>query len=179
LRQLGTYLATLHGDELHLEWPDGDATLARALDDAPEPPPPPIAEPPAGRWTWRITSWTRAGMIRDEYEDWELAAGDDGMLGGTYVREVTERSPDGQPIPCAGAPVWSFVDRYLVRGRPMEDGDEGWRLEEIDVIPGTHPCLAATPTRAMDTATVTTEGEHVVLEWRGKRRQVLARPGEP
>lgn len=177
LRQLGTYLATIEGDELHLEWSGGEAVLVRALDEAP-PDEPSLAEPPGGRWTWRVTSWTRAGMIRDEVEDWEIAAGDDGAIGATYVREVVERSPDGAPIPCAGAAAWGFVDRYLVRGRPMEDGNDGWRVEEIDVVPGSHPCIAATATRSLDTATVTTDGDHVVLQWRGKRRQVLARPGE-
>jgi hypothetical protein len=175
LRELGSYVATVDGDELHLAWPGGDATLTRATDDPP-PPPPASAIAPAGRWTWHLTSWSRAGMVRAEHEDWELALGDDGLLGGTYVREVSERSPDGAAIPCAGAAAWGFADRYLVRGKPLEDGGEGWRLEEVGVVAGQHPCLAATASRALDTATVTAEGEHVVLTWRGKRRQVLRRP---
>lgn len=178
LRELGSYLATLDGDELHLAWPGGDATLTRAAE---EPPPPSLASAPApaGRWTWHLTSWSRAGMVRAEHEDWELALGDDGLIGGTYVREVIERSPDGATIPCAGAPAWGFADRYLVRGKPMEDGSEGWRLEEVGVVAGDHRCLVDTPSRALDSATVTAEGEHVVITWRGKRRQVLHRPATP
>ncbi|HUQ04568.1 MAG TPA: hypothetical protein VM261_18840 [Kofleriaceae bacterium] len=176
LRELGAYTAVIDGDELHLAWPGGNATLARAS-DAPAPAPPETAPPPAGRWTWDVTSWTRSGMVRDEYEDWELAVGDDGLLGGTYVREVSESSPDRTDIPCAAAPSWGFVDRYVVRGRPMEDGGDGWRIEEVGFVAGQHPCLAATPRRVLDAATLTAEGEHVVVRWRGKRRQVLLRPG--
>jgi hypothetical protein len=176
LRELGAYSAVIDGDELHLAWPGGHATLTRATDE-PAPPAPEPAPPPAGRWTWDVTSWTRAGMVRDEREDWELAVGDDGMLGGTYVREVSELSPDRAVIPCAGAPSWGFVDRYVLRGRPIEDGGEGWRIEEVGYVAGQHPCLAATPRRVLDSATLTVEGEHLVLQWRGKRRQVLLRPG--
>jgi len=177
LRELGSYVATFEDGELRLAWRGGDARLARAGDEPPASPPP-RAEPPAGRWTWAITSWTRAGMVRDEYEDWELAVGEDGQIGGTYVREVSERAPDGAVIPCAGATTWGFVDRYLVRGKPMEDGGGGWRIEEIDHVAGDHPCIAATPRRTLDSAMLTADGEHVVLRWRGKRRQVLLRPGD-
>lgn len=177
LRELGSYIATIEGDELHIAWPGGDATLVRAT-DAPSPPPAERARPPAGRWTWNVRSWTRAHMVRDEYEDWELAVGDDGLIGGTYVREVSEHAPDRAVIPCAGAPSWGFVDRYLVRGKPLEDGSDGWRIEEVGVVAGEHPCLADTPERSLDTATLVADGEHVVITWRGKRRQVLLRPGD-
>ncbi|MBZ0230844.1 MAG: hypothetical protein K8M05_00710 [Deltaproteobacteria bacterium] len=177
LRELGSYVGKLHRGELELVWPGGEATLTRAT-DAPEPPPPARAEPPGGRWTWNVTSWTRVGMVREEHEDWELAVGDDGMIGGTYVREVREHSPDGDVIACAGAPSWGFVDRYLVRGKPTEDGGGDWRIEEIDLVAGDHPCIAATPRRTLDSAVLAADGEHVVIRWRGKRRQVLLRPGD-
>jgi hypothetical protein len=175
LRELGSYIATIDGDELHVAWPGGDATLTRAAREPTREPA--LARAPAGRWTWNVTSWTRAGMVREEFEDWELAVGDDGMIGGTYVREVSEASPDRATIECAGAPTWGYVDRYLLRGKPLEDGGDGWRIEEVGVVAGQHPCLVATPKRTLDTATLVAEGEHVVLTWRGKRRQVLLRPG--
>lgn len=178
LRQLGSYLGTRTGDRLELSWDGGVATLVREA--APRPGPAAVAplvraaEPaaPAGRWRWQARSWTRAGLARLELEDWELAVGADGTLGGTYVRDVTVQSPDGAPLPCAGAPAYGFVDRYLVRGVRAEDG---WRLEETAVAAGEHPCLAATPSRTLDAGTVTVDGDYLVVIWRGKRRQVLGR----
>ena len=172
LRQLGAYVATVRRDRLLLSWPGGTATLVRAI-DAPPAPSPPVATSPAGRWTWHAASWTRSGLVRHEHEDWELAVGADGAIGGSYVREVTVRSPDGADLPCAGAPSYGFVDRYLVRG---DRADDRWRIEERAALPGQHPCLADTPARTLDGATLVADGEHVVLAWRGKRRQVLLRP---
>lgn len=175
LRVLGDYLAELDGDRLHLRWEGGNATLTRVADEPfPEAPPRPPA--PAGRWTWAMTSWTKTGLIRHEDEDWELAVGPDGAVGGTYVRAVTVRSPDDTPLPCAGAPSYSFTDRYLVRGTRTDDG---WRLDETAVTAGDHPCLADTPARTLDGATATLDGDFLILTWRGKRRQVLATAASP
>ena len=177
LRQLTSYDAEIHRDRLILRWDGGEATLHRAVPATAAPAivvaPPPAA--PAGRWTWQLASWTRAGLVQIEDEDWELAMSPGGELAGTYVRATTVRSPDGAPLPCAGAPSYRYVDRYLIRGRRDPEGD-GWRLEEVGQAPGEHPCLAATPTRTRDDATAELEGEYLVLTWRGKRRQVLARP---
>lgn len=175
LRQLGAYVATVRRDELHLAWPGGEATLRRT-DTPPRPPRPPRPPPPAGPWTWEARSWTRAGRWQHEREDWELAVSRDGRLAGSYLRTVTVGSPDGAAVPCAGAARYRVVDRYLVRGVATDDG---WRLEEHEVEAGHHPCLAATPGRTLDGATASADGEHLVLSWRGKRRQVLARPAPP
>ncbi len=171
LRQLGSYVATIDGDELHLSWGGGVAILTRTT-EVRDPIAAPTPAPPSGRWSWRTTSWTRSGLIRHELEDWELAVSDDGLLAGTYVREVTERSPDGADLPCAGAPGFGFADRYLLRGRRSDDR---WLLEEVSVIAGEHPCLSQTPRRTLDAGTLVDDGDHVVVSWRGKRRQVLAR----
>lgn len=169
LRVLGEYLGDLDGDELHLRWDGGDVRLRRVA-DTPFAEPPPLPAPPAGRWRWEMSSWTKTGLVRHEAEDWELAVGPDGTLGGTYLRTVTVRSPDGTPLPCAGARSYAFTDRYLVRGQRIDDG---WRLRETAVAAGEHPCLADTPDRTLDGATATVDGDFLILSWRGKRRQVL------
>ena len=61
----------------------------------------------------------------------------------------------------------------------MLDGlreEEHWHLYEHAVEPGDHPCLRATPKRNLDEATAEQIGDYLVLEWRGKRREILYRP---
>jgi hypothetical protein len=74
---------------------------------------------------------------------------------------------------CAGASHYGYADRYLLRGKR---GEDGWRIDETAVFAGEHPCLADTPGRTLDAATASDDGDYLVLHWRGKRRQVLARP---
>ncbi|MCB9565521.1 MAG: hypothetical protein H6708_34480, partial [Kofleriaceae bacterium] len=179
-RHLGAYQARIHdrGMRVTLTWDGGDQTLDRLPDDAltaeglalTPPPAPPAGL--AGAWHWRLVDRDGELDVREEDEAWEIAIAADGVAGATYRREVTIRSPDGAPIACAGAPSYSFVDRYVLRGR--FDG-EVLALEETAVEPGQHPCLAATPSRHLDTLTGELEGADLVLTWRGKRRQVLHR----
>ena len=87
------------------------------------------------------------------------------------------RSPDGaSQLACAGAPSWTFDDAYVVEA--TRDGD-AWRFYELAAQPGDHPCLRATPRRHLDEATAEQIGDHLVLVWRGKRRQVLYRSEAP
>lgn len=189
LRRLAAYHASIEDGALVLRWDGGLAHLRRI--DAPAAAPPPIAAAPAGPWRWSATSWTKHGLVQHEDERWELTAGDDGALAGWYVRTVAVHDPAGAPIPCAGAPRYTFVDRYLVRGRALVDlsarspepattpEDEArpgdWRLEEHAVTADEHPCLASAR-RALDSATFDAIGDALVLTWRGGRRQVLLRP---
>ena len=83
------------------------------------------------------------------------------------------KSPDGSAIHCAGAPTWSFDDGYVLDGQREE---EPWHFHELAAEPGDHACLKATPKRSLDEATAEQLGDYLVLEWRGKRRQVLYRP---
>jgi hypothetical protein len=53
--------------------------------------------------------------------------------------------------------------------------EEHWHFYERATEPGDHPCLRVTPRRALDEATAEQLGDYLVLEWRGKRRQVLYR----
>jgi hypothetical protein len=174
-RHLGDYAAEPAGDRLGLRWPGGsqllwqlDGDLA-ALPDAPWP----ASREPIGAWRWDATSIDDAGDLRDEAEWWEITRRSATRLDATYRRRVTVRSPDGGAIACAGAASWSFDDAYVLDGQRE---DEHWHLYELAARPGDHPCLAATPRRTLDEATAEQLGDYLVLEWRGKRRQVLYRP---
>jgi len=128
---------------------------------------------PTGAWRWQSLSYDDDGNLREEAEWWEISRHTQTQLDATYRRRVTVRSPDGKPLACAGAPAWSFDDAYLLRG---EREEEHWHFYELAVEPGTHPCLGPTPKRTTDEATAEQLGNYLVLEWRGKRRQVLYRP---
>ena len=49
-------------------------------------------------------------------------------------------------------------------------------FHELAAEPGDHPCLRATPKRTLDEATAEQLGDYLILEWRGKRHEILYRP---
>jgi hypothetical protein len=138
----------------------------------PDPPWPQKFEP-IGPWRWDATSYDDDGNVRDESEWWEITRRTDTRLDITYRRRVTVRSPDGSTIACANAPFWTFDDAYVLDGQKEE---EHWHFYEKAVEPGDHPCLRATPKRSLDEATAEQIGDYFILEWRGKRHQILYRP---
>ena len=180
-RHVGYYRAELHGARVALRWAAGNTsgteTLwqvdddAQALPDAPWP----SEYSPTGAWRWDASSYGDDGNARDEIEWWEITRRTATRLDITYRRRVTTRSLDGAIIPCAHAASWSFDDAYILDGQQEE---EHWHFHELAVSPGDHPCLRATPRRALDEATAEQIGDYLVLEWRGKRRQVLYRPDQ-
>lgn len=174
-RHLGEYKGELAGSRLALHWDKGTQTLWQ-LDDAlaplPEAPWPARYEP-TGPWRWDSTSYDDDGNLRDETEWWEITQRSDTRLDATYRRRVTVRSTDGAVIACAGKPSWTFDDAYVLDGQKEE---EHWHFHELAVQPGDHPCLRATPRRTLDEATAEQIGDFLVLEWRGKRHQILYRP---
>ena len=140
-----------------------------------------------GAWRWDATSFDDDGNVHDESEWWEITRRTETRLDATYRRRVTVRSPDGKPIACADAPSWTFDDAYVLDGQREE---EHWHFHELAAEPGDHPCLRAHAAAAhLDEATAEQIGDYLVLEWRGKRRQVLyrrrsgraepSRPSEP
>jgi hypothetical protein len=175
-RRLTSYAAARAGERLQLTSNGAAQTLWQVdAEVAPLPEVPwPLAPPLAGAWRWDATSFDGGGHVRDESEWWELSPRADGQqLDATYRRRVTVRSADGSSVlPCARAPRYAFDDAYVLTGR--REGDR-WRLVEVAAQPGHHPCLAAAPARHLDEATAEQRGEALVLEWRGKRRQVLHR----
>ncbi|MGN6111234.1 MAG: hypothetical protein ACTHU0_39415 [Kofleriaceae bacterium] len=177
-RHLGNYTGQLAGQRLTLRWDGGSQTLWQidnALATLPELPRP--ASPDlVGSWRWDASSYDDEGNVHDESEWWEITRRSDDRIDATYRRRVTVRSPDGAtPIPCAGGPSWTFDDAYVLEGRRE---DEHWHLHERAAEPGDHPCLKPTPRRDLDEATAEQLGDNLVLEWRGKRRQVLYRPDD-
>lgn len=176
-RKMTDYQAEAHGNRLVLTWPGGTQTLMQVdSTTAPLPEAPWQKTPgPLGPWRWQATSYDDDGNIRDEAEWWEISKRTDTQLDATYRRRVTTRSPDGKPIACANAPSWSFDDAYILKGQKEE---EHWHFYELAVEPGDHPCTRTTPKRTTDEATAEQIGSYLILEWRGKRRQILYRPDD-
>ena len=175
-RRLGDYHAEVAGERLALRWPGGTQTLLRISDDGTSELPAapwPDTVVPTGPWRWLATSYDDDGNVRDEAEWWEITARSDTRLDATYRRRVTVRSPTGAPITCANAPAWTYDDAYVLTGQREE---EHWHFLEVAVDPADHPCLRATPLRHLDEATAEQLGDYFILEWRGKRRQILYRP---
>ncbi|CAN5904412.1 hypothetical protein BH11MYX2_BH11MYX2_40200 [soil metagenome] len=172
-RHLGTYTGHMAAGQLALAWDGGAQTLEHASSDTPE-----VAEDPwtpaalFGDWQWTATSRDEAGAVHDEKEWWQITRRSETQLDATYRRRVTVRSVDGANIPCAGAPSWTFDDSYVLDAKRE---DEHWHFYERAVDTGVHPCRRSSPQRALDEATAAQQGDSVVLEWRGKRRQVLYR----
>jgi hypothetical protein len=174
-RHLGEYRVEAGGARMVLHWDQGSQTLYQTddnLDPLPTVPWPDSYEP-AGPWRWDASSYDTDGNIQDEHEWWEITRRTATRLDLTYRRRVVVRSPDGANIPCAGAPSWSFDDAYVLDGQREE---EHWHFHELAVEPGDHQCLHTTPRRTLDEATAEQIGNFLVLEWRGKRREILYRP---
>jgi hypothetical protein len=175
-RHIAEYKAEPRGNRLALHWPTGSQTLWQIdSTNAPLPETPWQTKPalPTGPWRWQAISVDDDGNHREEAEWWEVSRRSDTELDATYRRRVTVRSPDGKTIACANAPAWSYDDVYALRGQREE---EHWHLYELAADPGDHPCLRTTPKRSTDEATAEQIGNYFVLEWRGKRRQILYRP---
>lgn len=178
-RKIASYTGDVAGNRLVLHWQGGEQTLMKIADTTAAPSSrdaPWLAKVATvlGPWRWQATSLDDKGNIRDEDERWEITRRTDTRVDATYKRHVTVHSPDGSPIACANAPSWSFDDTYVLEGQRE---DEHWRFTELAVEPGDHACLRATPHRSLDEATAEQLGDgYLVLEWRGKRHEVLYRP---
>lgn len=174
-RKVGDYTAELTGDRLTLKFPGGKQTLIQIDEDRRDLPGEPWPGVPtlAGPWRWSAVSYDDDHNLRTEYEWWEITKRTDTTVDATYRRRVIVTSGDGKPIACANATTWQFDDAYVLDGVREE---EHWHFHELAVEPGDHPCLQATPKRNLDEATAEQLGDYLVLEWRGKRRQILYRP---
>jgi hypothetical protein len=172
-RQLTSYQVTVVGATLHLAFPDGNQTLW------PSATPPPSTTTTlaglAGTWRYELASVDERGDFRTERETWEF--GDRGpAIVGTYRRDVTVRSSNGVAFACANATEYSYHDVIEFVGQ-RKPGTQMFTLREVAIGADTHPCVQATPGRALDEATAEQRGNYLVLDWRGKRREVLERDG--
>lgn len=174
-RKVGTYTGEIAGGRLVLAWGGGTQTLIQ-LDnerrDLPADPWPNVASI-AGPWRWDAVSYDDDGNLRTEHEWWEVTRRTDTAIDATYRRRVIVNTVDGKAMPCANTNTWTFDDAFVLDGAREE---EHWHLHELAAEPGDHACLRATPKRNLDEATAEQLGDYLVLEWRGKRRQVLYRP---
>jgi hypothetical protein len=173
-RHESAYAGRMMGGELELTWDGGSQTLLQTSDDVPNPRVAPwsTSSQPFGVWWWSSLSRDESGYVHEETERWQITRRSPTVLDATYRRHVTVRSADGSIIACANAPSWTFDDSYVLDARREE---EHWHFYERAVDAGTHPCLSTSPVRALDEATAAQQGDNLVLEWRGKRRQVLYR----
>lgn len=194
-RRLTAYQVAIVGPTLGLQFADGNQTLW---------PSPPAAGPNApmasaadhqalpstgaadqrrdtgrnndsldGTWRNQLTTMDERGDFRTEDEAWQFTE-TAGQVWGSYRRDVTVRSSDGAPFPCAHAPIFRYHDviEFTAHQHPET---QTYDLREIAIAADNAPCLAAMPGRALDQATFEKRGNYIVLEWRGKRRQVLFR----
>ena len=175
-RHVGAYTAQLDGERLTLRWDDGTQTLWQT-DDASAPLPEPTVAASRRRrtavalgrdvaTTTTATSATRPSGGRSR------AAPTRALDAHVSPPRHRPQSPDGKPIACAERADWTFDDAYVLDGQREE---EHWHFYELAAEPGDHPCLRATPQRTLDEATAEQIGDYLMLEWRGKRRQVLYR----
>ena len=178
-RSLGSYQAVLGATTATLRFPDGAQTLLRA---GPAPTTLPTAVWPgeaptlAGAWAWRGVIHTDTER-REQRETWSLVVADDGTVSGTTVRSVEIRDAAGLGLACAGGGPLRLDETVTMSGQPAEDRT---LLREVDVasstVPAVHSCGAMASERVTDSAYAELFGDAVVLQWRGKRRQVLIRP---
>lgn len=173
-RRVASYEVVPRGMRLELRWDGGSQTLWHVNATATELPRlATAAGAPAGSWRWQTRYYDDERNVRDEAEWWQFTPRGNALVDATYRRRVTVSSLDGAPIACAGASSWSFDDAYVLDGKREE---EHWHFVERGFDAGEHPCLRDTPRRSLDEATAEQLGDSLVLEWRGKRRQVLYRP---
>jgi hypothetical protein len=191
-RKLGRYRARVDKGRAELRFPEGRQTLWRTSYDGGALAVPWEETPPrlAGAWQWATATIDEQGLLRREGERWELMmkdaaldAADFGgaaehalLFDGVYARRVRVESRDGSIIPCAGATAYEFEDRYVLDGKRR---GALIAVQETEVQAGEHPCLRGRHERTLDTALLEPRGDFLVLEWRGKRRQVLHRPRAP
>ena len=181
-RKLGRYRVFVDRGRAALVFPEGRQTLWRTSAQGGPMPPPWEETPPSlgGAWRWTSEGLDEQGMSRREEERWELSLVDPPLpaaehakvFDGIYVRRVVISSPDGAVIACAGAPSYGFEDRYVVDGKRR---GALIAVRETAVSAGAHPCVRDRADRALDSATLEPMGDALVLDWRGKRRQILSR----
>lgn len=172
-RRLASYRARVAGGQLQLESEHGTQVLGPAAGDPP--PPPRQAGNPAGAWTWSTRSveptGEAAGATRIEHEDWQLEVATDGVIAGWYVRTVTVFDEHGRPFACSGEPRFQYRDRYRLRGA---GNGRRFTVTEVEAETAPNRCVLATE-RHLDAAVGHLDGDYLVLEWRGGRRQILHR----
>jgi hypothetical protein len=200
-RRLGSYRAIVRDGRVDLVFPEGRQALWKVDDQVSALQDPPWIRTPAssaGTWQWSSERAGPDGMLRREQERWEIAvspplelrsgdradqesgvadrdSADAERLDAIYVRRVTISSADHSLIPCANASSYGFEDRYILDGKRS---GELIAIRETAVAAGQHACLRQHSERSLDTGSLERRGRYLVIDWRGKRRQVLRRASQ-
>jgi len=173
-RKLSSYGGDVKGDALVLTWAGGSQTLTRASTEI-SPPSRAKGEAKAttsGTWRWQNRrKRTTDTEVRVESEEWKLTENRAGTITGLYERSVTVFTQNGKTYACNGNTFYKYKDTYTVRG--SRNGTK-IILSEINSIPAQSECIAHKK-RHLDAATGTLKGDFLVLEWRGKHKQILHR----
>ena len=184
-RQLGSYQLQLGAVTATLRFDGGSQTLLRggaAPSVLPTPTWPGDTPTVAGTWTWRGTLLDApAGERRIQTETWTLALDPnpdaDAVLTGLVERTIEIQSADGSPRTCAAGAAYRVHETVTLAGQAVEDR---YLLRELDATQRFEPpdttCRGDSTARVSDSAYVEQVGDVLLLEWRGKRRQVLVRP---
>jgi len=172
-RSLSSYQGTLRGNTLELRWKDGSQTLMRAhTNDPPLAPSTTTSPSTSGNWHWQNRRERAAGEeVRVESESWSLSENEAGSVGGSYQRTVTVFAKNGRAYRCNNSTHYQYTDTYKVHG--SRTGNRVI-ITEVAAEPDTSPCVAHQK-RHLDAATGTLQGNFLVLEWRGRHRQILHR----
>ncbi len=172
-RGLSSYEGSVTGDTLRLTWQRGSQTLTRASvnTELPSTPSPGVATA-KGTWHWQNRREVKnAREVRVESEQWTLNEQTGGTVTGSYLRSVTVFSQTGRAFTCNGETYYQYKDSYRVRG--SRTGDR-LILSEIGSTPADSPCVSHKK-RHLDAATGKLKGDFIVLEWRGRHKQILHR----
>jgi hypothetical protein len=185
-RQTTDYTVDLVGSKLHATWSDGSQELVRSGPTTPlnvwQPPMPPV-DNLEGQWISSVSSVDETGRNRQETETWEFSWSPGNPTLGASYRRVVEISDVGHIIACAGSSSYAFAEYAVLEGKVVDANSAGGRrvftVKELATSRSDHPCTtpgnSADGTQPLNEATVELRGDYLVLEWRGKRRQVLYR----
>jgi hypothetical protein len=174
LRHLTTYRLGRQGPLLRLDFPGGVEILwpsAHAVTQSAPPWRQSDDDVLDGVWSDQTDSIDERGNVVHQTETWQFTLHDD-HVAGTVRRDATIRSSDQRMMSCAGGQQYSYHDVIELSGRRVEPNV--FHVQELSIGQDDHPCITGGP-RALDEATMEIAGEYAVLQWRGKRRQVLKR----
>jgi hypothetical protein len=182
-RQTTSYALDVQDQTLDVTFADGSQQMQRVQSGWP------VAEPPPldlrGRWISTEVTIDEASHRRIAVEHWQISwlptAIDmkKASMGATYQRWVTNARGSNELITCANAAAFSYQENAVAEGTLVKNADDEllFSMRELAISRSAHPCLDPTfsPIQPLNEATFELRGDYLVVEWRGKRRQVLHR----
>ncbi len=167
-RTLAKYTVATSGDRLTLRWRGGTQTLKRKRAPAQETPLLQISKL-SKSYVWAAESDQAVSEKRSVSEEWTLNQSRNGELSGRVIRRIKKQKTDGTNFECNGDQEVEYEDRYQLVGKL--DGTDV-TLYEVSYDSHSGPCQIH-GARTLGGAEGTLVGQHLVLRWRGNKRQVL------